>query len=133
MNTESPDRRKLLLVVDDEEGMRDTLCDILEDMDFRVDLACNGREAVAKALAQGYGLVLMDIKMPEMDGVAALKAIKAELPHLPVMMMTAYANTEAITEARRLGAEAIFTKPLNLVQVLEEIERAISPVGIGAS
>lgn len=133
MNTESPDQRKLLLVVDDEEGMRDTLCDILEDMDFRVDLACNGREAVAKALAQGYGLVLMDIKMPEMDGVAALKAIKAELPHLPVMMMTAYANTEAITEARRLGAEAIFTKPLNLVQVLEEIERAISPVGIGAS
>ena len=127
------DRRKLLLVVDDEEGMRDTLCDILEDMDFDVHLACNGREAVDKAISQAYALVLMDVKMPEMDGVAALRVIRRHRPHLPVMMMTAYANTEALDEARQIGATAIFTKPLNLMQVLASIEDVLAHAQMGAS
>ncbi len=108
----------ILLVVDDEEGMRDTLSDILEELDFGVDVACDGHEAVAKVKTQDYSLVLMDIRMPVMSGVAALKQIKACRPALPVIMMTAYADSVAVEEANREGAEVILYKPLDIAQAL---------------
>ena len=108
----------VLLVADDEEGMRDTLSDILEEADFGVHVACNGREAVERVKTQDYSLVLMDIRMPVMSGVAALKQIKACRPTLPVVIMTAYADAMAVAEASREGAETILYKPLDVAQVL---------------
>ena len=114
-----------LLVVDDESGMRDTLMDIMEAFDFDADEASNGQEAVMKVQAGRYDLVLMDIKMPVMDGVQALTEIKRLCPNLPVIMMTAYAHSDAVAEAERQGAEAILPKPLNIAEVMPLIQKAI--------
>jgi len=112
------DKPQVLLVVDDEEGMRITLADILEDLDVTVDVACNGKQAVDKVAAHDYALALMDIRMPVMNGVVALKEIKRLRPSLPVIMMTAYADQEALMESQRAGAEAILGKPLDLARVI---------------
>ena len=98
--------------------MRDTLTDILEEFDFGVHVACDGQEAVEKVKTQDYSLVLMDIRMPVMSGVVALKQIKACRPTLPVVIMTAYADSVAVEEASREGAETILYKPLDIAQVL---------------
>jgi CheY-like chemotaxis protein len=114
-----------LLVVDDEDGMRDTLLDIMEAFDLDAEEARNGQEAVDKVRDGHYDLVLMDIKMPVMDGVQALTEIKRLFPHLPVIMMTAYAHSDAVAEAQRQGAEAILAKPLNIAEVLPLIQETI--------
>jgi len=113
-----------ILIVDDEEGMRETLVDILEDL-YQVEEASNGQEALCKVGERCYTLVLMDIKMPVMDGVEALERIKSSHPELPVIMMTAYADSSAVERARQGGAEAVVFKPLDMPKVLSLIERVI--------
>ncbi|HUV93665.1 MAG TPA: response regulator [Anaerolineae bacterium] len=113
--------KRLLLVVDDEQGMRDTLADILEESGFLIDQAANGLEAVEKVKTQEYGLVLMDIRMPVMDGVSALGQMKQLRPELPVIMMTAYTQAAEVAEARRQGAETVVYKPLDIPGLLDLI------------
>ena len=113
-----------ILIVDDEEGMRETLVDILEDL-YQVEEASNGQEALCKVGERCYTLVLMDIKMPVMDGVEALERIKSSHPELPVIMMTAYADSSAVERAPQGGAEAVVFKPLDMPKVLSLIERVI--------
>ena len=119
MDTE--DGVSILLVVDDEEGMRETLTDILEEFGFDVDSARDGREAVDRVSERDYDLLLMDIKMPEMDGVEALTKIKSFSPQIPIIMMTAYADSSAVEEAREQGAEAVVYKPLDMGSLLAMI------------
>jgi CheY-like chemotaxis protein len=114
-----------LLVVDDEEGMRDTLRDILEEFGYCVEEAANGEEAVKMVCAGEYDLLLMDIRMPIMDGVSALGEIKQIRPGVPVIMMTAYAQSDAVEQARRCGATDILYKPLDIGKVLPLIERTL--------
>jgi len=112
-----------LLLVDDEQGMRDTLVDILEDLGLQVDQAANGQEAVGKAESCQYGLVLMDIRMPVMNGVEALRRIKGLWPDVPVIMMTAYTDAAEVKEALRRGAQAVIYKPLDIPRLLDLIQR----------
>jgi two-component system, NtrC family, response regulator HydG len=112
---------QVLLVVDDEEGMRVTLSDILQDLDLAVDVACNGQQAVDKVKATDYALALMDIRMPVMNGVVALKEIKNLRPAMPVIMMTACADQETLAESKRAGAEAVVGKPLEMMQLIRLI------------
>jgi len=116
----------VLLVVDDEEGMRETLTDVLEEFDFEVDSASDGREAVEKVNARDYALVLMDVRMPVMDGVEALRRIRVSRPRIPVIMMTAYADSAAVEDARDQGVEAILGKPLNIGELLPLIREITS-------
>ncbi|MCD6519126.1 MAG: response regulator [Anaerolineae bacterium] len=118
------EKRVSILIVDDEEGMRETLVDILEDL-YQVEEASNGQEALCKVGERCYTLILMDIKMPVMDGVEALERIKSSHPELPVIMMTAYADSSAVEKARQRGAEAVVFKPLDMPKVLSLIERVI--------
>ena len=118
------EKRVSILIVDDEEGMRETLVDILEDL-YQVEEASNGQEALCKVNERCYTLVLMDIKMPVMDGIEALERIKSSHPELPVIMMTAYADSSAVERARQRGAEAVVFKPLDMPEVLSLIERVI--------
>jgi CheY-like chemotaxis protein len=129
--TDEPVRPALLLVVDDEEGMRDTLLDILEAYDFDVDQACNGQEAVDKVKRRPYNLVLMDVKMPVMDGLMALHLIRTIRPKLPVILMTAYADTFSLDRAKVDGATAIFAKPLKLDDLLRLIQSLLPVQGRG--
>lgn len=115
---------EVLLVCDDDLGMRETLFDILSDAGFEVRLAQDGRDAVSQVQDHRPNVVLMDIKMPVMNGVEAFKAIKARQPDLPVIMMTAYALDEMITEAISQGATEIVPKPLDLARLLELVNGA---------
>ena len=119
MSATSPRR---VLLVDDEQGMRDTLGDILEEIDLQVHQAANGQEAMDKIKAHEYGLVLMDIRMPVVDGVEALTQIKRLRPGLPVIMMTAYTDAAEVEEAFRQGAEAVMYKPLDIPRLLDLIQ-----------
>ena len=125
--TGGPTGPRRLLLVDDEQGMRDTLVDILEELDLRVDQAANGQEAVDKIKAHEYGLVLMDIRMPLLDGVGALRQIKELCPGLPVIMMTAYTEAAEVEEALRQGARAVMYKPLDIPSLLDLIELSLVP------
>ena len=114
-----------LLVVDDHEGMRATLSDILDDEGFQVFEAANGEEAVATVRERQLGLVLMDVRMPVMDGIRALRRIKAIRPELPVIMMTAYSDAVTPGELRAQGCEALVLKPLDLSEVLPLLRRTV--------
>jgi len=131
--SDAMERKELLLVVDDEAGMRDTLIDILEEYEWRPQLACNGLEAVNMVETGDYALVLMDLRMPVMSGIEALARIAQMRPRLPVIMMSAYADQEAMEAAERYGARALMRKPLDWSKLLPLIEQAVSEAGGAAS
>ena len=107
-----------VLVVDDDKRMVRTICDILKIKGFPVLAAYSGEEAVEQVKAMAPDCVLMDIKMPGIDGVEAFRMIKELAPDLPVLLMTAYASEEKILEAKRLGAYAILGKPIDFQSLL---------------
>jgi len=102
-----------LLIVDDERVVRDSLKEWLEDEGFQVDTAESGMEAIEKLTKESFNLMLLDIKMPGMDGVEVLKRSKEINPGLPVVMMTAYATVETAVEAMKIGAMEYLMKPFD--------------------
>src|SRR5690242_9129965 len=107
-----------VLVVDDDRRMMKTICDILQVKGYEAIPAYSGEEAVAKVKEDSPNCVLMDIKMSGIDGVEALKMIGDAVPDLPVLLMSAYATDEQIEEAKRQGAYAVLTKPIDVQGVL---------------
>ncbi|KKL91341.1 hypothetical protein LCGC14_1895660 [marine sediment metagenome] len=108
-------REKLhTLIVDDDPRMAKTLLDILKVKGYGAELAHSGPEALEKVNKGRFDCVLTDIKMPQMNGVELYKAIKAEQPDLPVVLMTAYSNDKLVEEGLEEGAIASLTKPLDI-------------------
>ncbi len=114
-----------LLVVDDEEGMRTTLVDILAEYFGRVDEAANGEEAVRKAREVAYDLVLMDVRMPVLDGLQALRIMRREAPRLHVVLMSAYADGQELAGVRG-DVLAILYKPLDLPALLSLVREVLA-------
>ena len=110
--------RRSILVVDDDVGMADTLCDILEANRYEVATAHSGDAAVTMAGSGTYDLIFMDIQMPGLNGVQALTAMKAAGLAARVIMMTAYTRDELVKEAERRSGFPVLPKPLDLEQVL---------------
>jgi DNA-binding NtrC family response regulator len=100
-----------VLVVDDEPIIRDLLRAMLRKMKVEVDIAENGVEAQKKILANSYDLVITDINMPEMDGLALLKWIKKRKPAMETVVMTGYDITEEMLETIGKSAMEFFRKP----------------------
>jgi diguanylate cyclase (GGDEF)-like protein len=114
-----------ILVVDDEEIMREFLREVLSDQGYKIDLAASGKEAVERMAAQEYDLVLTDIVMPELDGLGVVAAAK-ELPYdMAVVVMTGYASMETAVESMKLGASDYITKPFNIDQIRIIIKNAL--------
>ena len=113
-----------ILVVDDNEEFCQNVKDILEMKDYAVATAYDGFKAVELVKQDGFDLVLMDVKMPKMDGVATFKRIQEIAPDTPVIMVTAYAVEELIREALREGAFGSLRKPLDFDKLFKLIERA---------
>ncbi len=107
-----------VLVVDDDLRMVRTICDILKVNGFRTLHALTGEDAVGVVKAEAPDCVLMDVKMPGLNGIEALAAMKKVLPALPVVLMSAYATEEQAEEARAAGAYSILTKPIDIQQIL---------------
>lgn len=116
----------LLLVVDDDSGMRDTLLDILEARGYLVGVAADGLEALEAIKIERYDLVLMDILMPRMNGVEALKHLREIDGSVIVIMMTAYAVKDLIEEALREGVYSVLFKPLDMDEALMLIAEALN-------
>jgi CheY-like chemotaxis protein len=110
--------KRRALVVDDDRLMATTLGEILELKGWDVSMAYDGRAAVNATLADGFDVVVMDIKMPGMNGVEALSVIKAANPKVHVVLMTAYAAPEVLLEAERHGVREIVSKPLDIPRLL---------------
>jgi DNA-binding NtrC family response regulator len=110
--------KRKILVVDDDQRMLRTICDILRVKGYDAVPAARGEEAVHAVQGETFDCVLMDIKMPGIDGVAALKLIKDVSPSTPVVLMSAYASDEQIAAAKRHGAATILSKPIDFQQVL---------------
>jgi DNA-binding NtrC family response regulator len=107
-----------ILVVDDDRAMVKTLCDILRLRGWDPHAAYSGTEAVSSMEEGHFPVVLMDIRMPGMDGVSAFKRIKSEFPEVRVILMTAFSSPELLGDAQREGALRVLPKPVDLHALL---------------
>ena len=106
-----------VLVVDDDPGHRGMLEALLGRWGLAVTSAGDGKEAVARVCERPFDVVLMDIRMPDMDGITALKEIRKYNPAVPVVLMTAYSAVESAVEAMKSGAVDYLIKPLDFDQL----------------
>lgn len=116
-----------ILVVDDELGIRALLSEILADEGHTVDLAENASQARAARERSRPDLVLLDIWMPDVDGITLLKEWgSAGLLTMPVIMMSGHGTIDTATEASRYGASAFLEKPITLQKLLKAVDQALS-------
>jgi len=112
-----------VLVVDDDSRMAGVLCDILKIRGYETEIACTGEEAVEKAQTARPCCVLMDVRMPKLDGIGALKVIRSSMPNLPVLLMSAFMTDEQTKEAAKSGVFAVLRKPLDMREVFSLLAR----------
>ena len=116
-----------ILVVDDELGIRDLLSEILNDEGHNVELAQNAAEARVARQKSHPDLVLLDIWMPDTDGVSLLKEWAATgALTMPVIMMSGHATIDTAVEATRIGAYSFLEKPITLQKLLKAVEQALT-------
>lgn len=116
---------KTILVVDDAAFMRMMIRDILSKEGYSIQEAVSGRDAVEKYLEIRPDLVTMDITMPEMDGLEALRAIRADDPNASVLMVSAMGQQKMIVEALEAGALDFLVKPFQPTKVLETVRKCL--------
>lgn len=112
-----------ILVVDDDISHCTILQALLRGWGYNVALANSGRQALEQVREQVFDLVLCDVRMAEMDGIATLKEIKALNPAIPVLIMTAYSSVETAVEALKTGALDYLIKPLDFDTLQATLER----------
>lgn len=114
-----------ILLVEDDISHCTILQALISGWGYRVSVAHNGRQALEQVRAQPFDLILSDVRMAEMDGIAALKAIKSYNPAIPILIMTAYSNVESAVEAIKAGAYDYLTKPLDFDTLQLTLARAL--------
>jgi heterodisulfide reductase subunit A len=117
-----------ILVVDDELIVRDSLKEWLAEEGFETDTAASGQEALDQLAQQTCQLMLLDLKMPGMDGVEVLQKTAEEFPELNVVMMTAYATVETAVEAMKIGARDYLVKPFDPGTLIPMVEKVYQEV-----
>ena len=116
---------KTILIVDDEKSHRLMLRAHLEGEGFQIVEASDGHEAVERVNERSFDLVLMDIRMPAMDGIEALKRIQEAAAATPVIMMTAFGSINSAVEALKAGATDYLTKPLDMDELIFKAKKAL--------
>lgn len=111
-----------VLIVDDEEGMRETLCELLRLKGFRAESAKDGYEAVEKISDLQPRIVILDIRMPGMNGVETLRKLKKIMPNATYVMMTGYAVQNLRRAALKEGVVTVLEKPFSVVDLISIIE-----------
>jgi DNA-binding NtrC family response regulator len=110
-----------IIIVDDDEGIRQTLTAILQEEGYQVDTAESGKEAIEKINAKFYNLALIDIRLPDMEGIDLLKEIKETVPRVRKIIITGYPTLQNAIEAVNSGADAYVLKPFDMEKVLKII------------
>ncbi|MFA6004057.1 MAG: response regulator [Elusimicrobiota bacterium] len=111
-----------VLVIDDERGYRDLLELELSSQGFHVLTASNGCQALDLIAKNTVNLVITDMRMPEMDGLDVIKAVKERYPGLPVVLMTAYAIEARVEEALKLHPASFLRKPFHMSQLKDVVD-----------
>lgn len=114
-----------ILIADDEQSIRRTLREILEFEKYQVDEAGDGLECLAKIKQENYDVVILDIKMPKMDGMETLEKIQSLAPDVPVVMISGHASIDTAVEAVKKGAFDFISKPPDLNRMLITIRNAM--------
>lgn len=117
--------KKKVLIVDDQNGIRVLLLEVFSSEGYHTFQAANGKIALEIVKLEAPDLVLLDMKIPGMDGLEILKHIKAIDPSIKVIMMTAYGELDMIKEATDLGALMHFTKPFDIDEMRIEVNRQL--------
>ena len=114
-----------ILVIDDEKNIREGLSMALEDEGYEVITAEDGKKGLEKALYDSVDLIITDLRMPLVSGEEILKKVVAELPSIPVIVLTGHGTVELAVEAMRIGAYDFLTKPLDLDRLFRLVKRAL--------
>src|ERR671931_2591127 len=114
-----------VLVVDDEQSMRELLAIMLKQVGYAVTLAEGGEAAVQALKSDAFDLVITDLRMRKVDGLAVLRAAKEHSPRTVVLVVTAFASTETAVEAMKLGAYDYVTKPFKLDELKLTVRNAL--------
>jgi len=114
-----------ILVVDDEEIIREGMRRILSAEDHHVDTSASGRTAIEKIQERDFDVVITDLKMPGMDGIEVLKAIKILQPEVPVIIITGYSTVDTAVDAMKNGAFDYIAKPFTADVIIEKVRKAI--------
>jgi len=122
----STEDKPYILVVDDEPAIRELIRDILQDEGYQVTTAEDGASARKHITDRLPQLVLLDIWMPDVDGISLLREFKQQEPHLTVVMMSGHGTIETAVEATRLGASDFIEKPLSIAKLLRGVETALA-------
>lgn len=118
--------QRSILVVDDEEALRTVLSNELTGEGYNVETVTDGDEAITIVQEKPFDLILLDIKMPKVDGFEVLKFVKKNYPQIKVIMLTGFADLKNAIESKKYGAEDFISKPYDLVDLLTTIERVLS-------
>jgi DNA-binding NtrC family response regulator len=110
-----------ILVIDDEESVRKSLAFILEDEGYMVDVAENGQEAIRKSKANLYNLALVDIRLPDMDGISLLPQMREIVPKMVKIVVTGYPSLDNSMGAVNNGANGYIIKPYSVENLLHTI------------
>jgi two-component system, NtrC family, response regulator AtoC len=116
---------KTILVADDEPSMRLNITELLQDEGYNILEAANGLQAIQLTNTHLPDVVLMDVKMPEMNGITTLKNLKREHPDIPVIIFTAFGSNEKPIEAMKAGAFDYMEKPFDIDELLSVIRKAL--------
>ena len=116
--------RPKVLIVDDEERFRTTLHKLLAVRNIDAAHVGSAREAFSEIANNDYDVILLDVKMPEMDGIQALGRIKRENPQIEVIILTGHASVDAAIEIMKLGGYEYLLKPCAIDELVGKIESA---------
>jgi DNA-binding NtrC family response regulator len=114
-----------ILIVDDDDTIRTTMKAILEDEGYAVDLAASGKEGIQKSKDTAYNVALLDIRLPDMEGVELLKLMTPALPRTRKIMVTGYPSTQNAIEALNKNADAYLIKPVDIEKLLKTIKEQL--------
>lgn len=117
--------KKRILIVDDEESIRTSLSGVLSDEGYTVFSAADGAEALELVETERPHLILLDIWMPQIDGIEVLKKLKEDFPEVAVVMVSGHGNIETAVKATKLGAYDFIEKPLSIEKVVITIDHAL--------
>ena len=113
-----------VLLVDDEPEFVQVLSQRMESRGVGVDTAASGREALEKVRGKSYDAIILDLAMPEMDGIETLKRLLEDNPDLQVILLTGYATLQKGVEAIKVGAMDFLEKPAEIQELMEKIRKA---------
>jgi len=119
------DKQPRILIVDDDENIRNTLKAILDDEGYVVDTAVTGGEAIQKTQKTAYNVALLDIRLPDMEGVDLLKLIKDSVPRTRKIMLTGYPSMQNAIAALNKNADAYLVKPIEIENLLVTVKNQL--------